>query len=351
MSAAWSAQVLDLKQRRARGWMRRRVALFDLDRREAGKVLAQPLLDALSQRDRRRRAARAGAGEPQAHHALADVQYLDGATMRMDVRPDRLECRLGDTPLVDADPVGVQEPGNGRIGGADTGDVGGAEQRPQAAQCHAVEAVDSVEQLEHRDAHGVVERFNLLDELLEPLEQLIESPHENKGTPQARRAGSPARIVVGCVGNVLRRDDGFGPAVAARLERLPAGVDLVESGIGGIALLQELMAGSDGLVVVDAVDRGAKPGTVFVVEPEVAPYDNVPDMHLATPERVLSMARELRCLPERVVIVGCQPADAEGMGTELSPAVAGAVDAAAAQVRATVAAWLAETSSEGTPER
>jgi hydrogenase maturation protease len=148
--------------------------------------------------------------------------------------------------------------------------------------------------------------------------------------------------VVGCVGNVLRGDDGFGPAVAARLENLPPGVLLVESGIGGIALLQELMTGCEGLVIVDAVERGAEPGTVFVVEPEVAAYDNVPDMHLATPDRVLSMARGLGCLPGRVAIVGCQPVDAEAMGMELSPPVARAVDVAAAEVRRTVTEWLAE---------
>ncbi|MDQ3320773.1 MAG: hydrogenase maturation protease, partial [Actinomycetota bacterium] len=106
---------------------------------------------------------------------------------------------------------------------------------------------------------------------------------------------------------MLRGDDGFGPAVAARLGRLPAGVEVLETGIGGIALLQELLVGCDGLIVVDAVDRGAAPGTVFAIEPEVADYDNVPDMHLATPERVLSMAKGLGCLPACVLLVGCQP--------------------------------------------
>lgn len=47
------------------------------------------------------------------------------------------------------------------------------------------------------------------------------------------------RVIVACVGNVLRRDDGFGPAVAARLTDLPEGVEVLETGIGGVALLQE----------------------------------------------------------------------------------------------------------------
>ena len=64
-------------------------------------------------------------------------------------------------------------------------------------------------------------------------------------------------MIVGCVGNVLRGDDGFGPAVAERLTDLPEGAEVVETGIGGIALLQELLAGCDGLVLIDAVDRAS----------------------------------------------------------------------------------------------
>ncbi len=151
------------------------------------------------------------------------------------------------------------------------------------------------------------------------------------------------------MGNLLRRDDGFGPAVAGRLERLPEGAELVETGIGGIALLQELMAGCDGLVLVDAVDRGAAPGTVFVLEPEIAEAEHVPDVHLANPDRVLSLAKTLGCLPPRVAIVGCQPADAQELGELLSPAVERAVEVAVEQVRQTVDAWLSQDRS-GQPD-
>lgn len=147
------------------------------------------------------------------------------------------------------------------------------------------------------------------------------------------------RILVACVGNVLRRDDGFGCAVAERLRDLPEGVEVVESGIGGIALLQELLAGCDGLVLVDAVERDAAPGTVFVIEPEIRPPSGVPDMHLANPDQVLSMARAMGCLPDRVLLVGCQPADADGIGRALSPPVAAAVPPAADRVRAIVEGW------------
>ena len=147
------------------------------------------------------------------------------------------------------------------------------------------------------------------------------------------------RLLVACVGNPLRGDDGFGPAVAGRIGALPAGVDLVETGIGGVALLHELMAGCDGLVLVDASDRGGPPGTVYVLEPEVDVAVHVPDVHLANPDRVLALAQALGCLPSRVVLVGCQPAGDE-LGVGLSPAVERAVAHAVAEVHATVARWL-----------
>jgi len=151
-----------------------------------------------------------------------------------------------------------------------------------------------------------------------------------------------SRILVAGVGNVLRGDDGFGAAVIDRLGDLPAGVDTLETGIGGVALLQELLVGCDGLVLVDAVDRGAAPGTLFELAPEVGEAVHVADVHLANPDRVLSMAKTMGALPDRVRIVGCQPTDVDELCQGLSPVVEGTLDAAAAMVRRIVGAWLRE---------
>jgi hydrogenase maturation protease len=155
-----------------------------------------------------------------------------------------------------------------------------------------------------------------------------------------------SRVLVACVGNVLRRDDGFGPAVAARLEgTLPEGAELVETGIGGIALVQELLAGCDGLLLVDAIDEGAPPGTLFRVEPEVGEAVHVPDVHLANPDRVLGMAKAMGALPPRVVILGCQPAEVDELGEGLSPSVAATLERAVDAVHETVQSWLREDES------
>ena len=147
------------------------------------------------------------------------------------------------------------------------------------------------------------------------------------------------RLLVAGVGNVLRGDDGFGPAVVDRLGPLPECVDVVETGIGGVALLQELLAGCDGLVLVDAVDQDAPPGTLFAIEPDVGDAVHVADVHLANPERVLSIAKTMGCLPERVLIVGCQPSSMDELGAGLSAPVERAVPFAVERIAATVREW------------
>lgn len=130
------------------------------------------------------------------------------------------------------------------------------------------------------------------------------------------------RAIVACFGNVLRADDGVGPAVAHALaaEVLPEGVTVLEVGIGGIHLVQELMDGVDVLLVVDAVDLGRAPGTVLVQRPDVLDVstlsvdrrrDELADMHLATPARALMVALGLGILPPTTLVIGVQTTDTQ----------------------------------------
>lgn len=147
----------------------------------------------------------------------------------------------------------------------------------------------------------------------------------------------PRRVLVAGVGNVLQGDDGFGVRVVQQLaERtdLPPGVNVIEVGIGGMSLVQELFAGYYALVVVDTVDRGGKPGTTYLLEavvPDLADMpaeereDHLADMHLATPSRAFVLAKGLGVLPPRVYILGCQPHSIEELSLGLSAAVEAAV--------------------------
>lgn len=161
-------------------------------------------------------------------------------------------------------------------------------------------------------------------------------------------AGHP-RVLVAGMGNVLRLDDGFGVEAVAQLARdeMPAGVHVVEAGISGISLVQEMLDGYDTLILLDAVDRGGEPGTIFVLEPTIddlgsyepsARADFLADMHYATPQRVLVLAKALGVLPPRILIVGCQVTTCDDLGTELSVPVRAAVPAAIATVNRLIAA-------------
>lgn len=147
-----------------------------------------------------------------------------------------------------------------------------------------------------------------------------------------------------CFGNVLRGDDGFGAAVAERLSSAgaPEGVEVLEIGIGGIHLVHALDGTVGGLIVVDAVELGERPGAVAVLRPDIedvtalppsARRDRLADMHYATPARALMLASALGVLPEATLLVGCQPAEVDWLGTGLTDEVAEAVEVAAAEVR------------------
>lgn len=144
------------------------------------------------------------------------------------------------------------------------------------------------------------------------------------------------RVLVAAFGNELRGDDGFGIAVLRRLEAEPRrqGVTLVEVGTAGIHLAQELLSPFERLIVIDAVRRGAAPGTVCVLKIEAVPDVSEIDMHVTVPADALAVARALDRLPDDAFLVGCEPAEVDELTWELSPAVRAAVPEAARRVRA-----------------
>lgn len=151
-------------------------------------------------------------------------------------------------------------------------------------------------------------------------------------------------VTVAGFGNVLRADDGFGVRVIETLVAgsVPDGVRVLEIGTGGIHLVQDLLTGTDALVLVDAVEVGRPPGTVVVLDPprtDMSSWsvtqrrDALADVHYATPERALLLAQAMDVLPAVVQMVGCQHAEGGGVGIGLSPPVEAAVSVAAAEVR------------------
>lgn len=179
-------------------------------------------------------------------------------------------------------------------------------------------------------------------------------------TSKARRNETheeQVRILVAGMGNVLRRDDGFGVEVAHRLQKqtdIPPNVTVVEVGTGGISLVQELMSppGFDVLLLVDATKRDGQPGQVYVLEAEVPELDSFPeeikrdflaDMHYAVPSRALVLAKALNVLPTKTMIIGCQPDIVDDFAIGLSYPVATSIEKAVNQVNKLIDQLCTET--------
>lgn len=157
------------------------------------------------------------------------------------------------------------------------------------------------------------------------------------------------KVLIAGIGNIFMGDDAFGCEVANTLYRdgCPSPpdtqLDIVDFGIRGMDLSYALTDGYDLAVLIDTVDQGDTPGTLYVIEPEIDDSDvevlesgeHVVAPHEMDPVKVLRFAATLGGTLPRVLLVGCQP---EFMGGEdgfmgLSKAVTTAVDEAASEVR------------------
>lgn len=148
------------------------------------------------------------------------------------------------------------------------------------------------------------------------------------------------KVLIAGVGNVLHGDDGFGVAVAQSLmgrADLPAATKVIETGIGGMSLVQELMYGYGLLIILDAYERGGAPGQLYLLEPVLpdlgglgpsAKRDYFADTHYATPMRALALLSHVAALPQIIRIIGCEPVDVQDLRIGLSPPVEAAVEAA-----------------------
>lgn len=133
-----------------------------------------------------------------------------------------------------------------------------------------------------------------------------------------------SRTLIAGFGNVLRGDDGFGVVVLDRLQArgaLPAGVELIEVGTGGLQLAQALLDPFDRVIVVDAMANGGPPGTLYVQQVQSVEAARDVDLHLAVPAAALAVAQALGALPREVFVVGCEPEEVDELHIGLSPAV------------------------------
>jgi hydrogenase maturation protease len=141
-----------------------------------------------------------------------------------------------------------------------------------------------------------------------------------------------------CIGNDLAADDGVGHAVYHALEKveLPEGTRLKLLGVGGIDLLA-VTEGEDNLVVVDAVQFGAAPGTLHVLDWEQLPCGEPRPVsgHGIGIREAIEIGWRLypEKTPRHVHLVGIEGKCFDLLGVKLSVEVADAVEEAVVQIR------------------
>ena len=155
------------------------------------------------------------------------------------------------------------------------------------------------------------------------------------------------RILVAGVGNIFLGDDAFGSEVARRLacRPLPDGVRVVDFGIRGLDLTYALLDSYEAVILVDAVPRGGRPGTLYVLEPAPSPGEAVPAVegHNLDPANVLRLAAAMGGQVGRLLLVGCEPSppdEADEMRAGLSAPVQAAADEAVVLIESLVGRLL-----------
>lgn len=156
------------------------------------------------------------------------------------------------------------------------------------------------------------------------------------------------------MGNILRGDDGFGVEVAHRLEDrdLPPEVEVREIGISGVSMAQDLLDEYDAFVLIDAMELGEEPGTLYVERAEVPDLDQystreiskfAADMHQTDPTEVLVLGEALGVLPDKTIMVGCEVQETDELEDNLSEPVREAIPRAIESIETIVDELLDES--------
>lgn len=179
---------------------------------------------------------------------------------------------------------------------------------------------------------------------------MAEKQHGTTSSPlvaqeDATGACTACRVLVLGIGNSLLADDGVGIQAVSKLraEALPDGVELVDGGTLNFTLLQYLEE-APALIVIDAAEMGAAPGSVRVYEG--AEMDRIVgagrrnSVHEAGLADVLGMAGLRDRLPSRRALISVQP-QRIGWGTELTAPVGAALDDVCSRAREFAHRWSA----------
>jgi hydrogenase maturation protease len=152
---------------------------------------------------------------------------------------------------------------------------------------------------------------------------------------------SETKAVIIGLGNPLMADDGLGIEVLNQLRpfEFHPDVELVDGGTWGMNLLP-IIEDHDHILLIDAINTGAAPGTLIVLERDEIPryLSTKVSPHQVDLRDVLALAEFRGKLPQHTVAIGLQPEVVE-MRTGLSPSVKHQLGKLEMAVFSRLAAW------------
>jgi len=137
------------------------------------------------------------------------------------------------------------------------------------------------------------------------------------------------KLLIACLGNPLMGDDGVGTVVAGELAKLGYEVVVCGSDLSPVLTRAEEV---DALIIVDAVDWGAEPGSVLTARLEDLEERRVRTSHSLRVSEVIRLMKSVFGRPSEVYVVGVQPERVEP-STELSLSVRRAIASLVARVK------------------
>lgn len=145
------------------------------------------------------------------------------------------------------------------------------------------------------------------------------------------------------IGNLLWADEGFGVRAVEALHAsyaFPETVAMLDGGTQGIYLF-DAIASARRVLVFDAIDFGLAPGTLRVLrDAEVPAWGAVKlSPHQTGFNDVLAFAQLRGEAPEKVTLIGVQPADLSDLGGSLGEAVKACIPEAVDIAARELAAW------------
>ncbi len=155
-------------------------------------------------------------------------------------------------------------------------------------------------------------------------------------------------VLVICIGNELVADDAIGYEVFILLESmdLPSGARIEFAGVGGLALLDRLRGDERALIVVDAVQFGAAPGTLHCLSWDKISFcgNSAISVHGIGLKETIDIGRILypKMIPPEIILVGIEGRCFNQMRDAMTPATAAAADDAALYIRSKLFTYLEE---------